>query len=240
MAMPNVTYPINTYGGLKQAVALWMDRDDDEFVNQIPNFINMAEKEIYRTLRHPIMEKEAYLQIISGQANIPTDWLETEYILRCKDGVSMRSTSIEEISGLKNGNLSLMDGETVWARYGKRFFFFPEINANLPTVDQTTGTTTMDGTEVIIGYYADQPELMADDDTDALLTISPEYLLYTTLKHASVFVQDDEAENRWSSKAQSVRDELDTQKADEEYSGSPLVLFGSASTGSGSSVYRYF
>ena len=46
MAMPDVQNPINTYGWLKKAVYLWADRDDPEFVNQIPNFINFAENAI--------------------------------------------------------------------------------------------------------------------------------------------------------------------------------------------------
>ena len=44
MALPKVDFPISTYGGLKKAVQLWADRDDPEFVNQIPNFITSVRK----------------------------------------------------------------------------------------------------------------------------------------------------------------------------------------------------
>lgn len=228
MAMPDVQYPINTYGWLKKAVSLWADRDDDEFVNQIPNFINFAEKEIYRNLRIPPLEKEAYLGIENGVAVLPVDYLETQWIMRSANGQVFRVTSPEEVDWLKRNKTyhktSFNEGEIVFARMGKRLFFYPAINATVPRYPDDGSPVEPAEDSVVISYYADPPEFHEDEDTSALLTIAPEMLLYFSLRHASLFVQDDNAVQKWSALGKAILDEVVEQSKKAEYSGSPLAI----------------
>lgn len=228
MAMPDVQNPINTYGWLKKAVSLWADRDDPEFVNQIPNFINFAEKEIYRNLRIPPLEKEVYLDIKDGIAFIPPDYLEAQWVMRSKDGLIFRVTSLEEVDWLKRNNsvnpTNWNQGEVVFARLGSRFIFYPAIEADTPVYPDDGSPEIPADNAVILSYYADPPEFWEDSDTSAILTIAPELLLYFALRHASLFVQDDNAVQKWSALGKSILDEVVEQSKKAEYSGSPLVI----------------
>lgn len=228
MAMPDVQNPINTYGWLKKAVSLWADRDDPEFVNQIPNFINFAEKEIYRNLRIPPLEKEVYLDIKDGVAFIPPDYLEAQWMMRSKDGLIFRVTSLEEVDWLKRNNsvnpTNWNQGEVVFARLGSRFIFYPAIEADTPVYPDDGSPEIPAENSVILSYYADPPEFWEDSDTSAILTIAPELLLYFALRHASLFVQDDNAVQKWSALGKAILDEVVEQSKKAEYSGSPLVI----------------
>jgi hypothetical protein len=228
MAMPDVQYPINTYGWLKKAVSLWADRDDGEFVDQIPNFINFAEKEIYRNLRIPPLEKELYLDIKDGVAFIPPDYLEAQWMMRAKDGLIFRVTSLEEVDWLKRNNsinpTNWNQGEVVFARLGSRFIFYPLIDADTPVYPDDGSPEIPAENAVILSYYADPPEFWEDSDTSAILTIAPELLLYFSLRHASLFVQDDNAVQKWSALGKAILDEVVEQSKKAEYSGSPLVI----------------
>ena len=228
MAMPDVQNPINTYGWLKKAVSLWADRDDPEFVNQIPNFINFAEKEIYRNLRIPPLEKEVYLDIKDGVAFIPPDYLEAQWMMRSKDGLIFRVTSLEEVDWLKRNNsvnpTNWNQGEVVFARLGSRFIFYPAIEADTPVYPDDGSPEIPAENAVVLSYYADPPEFWEDSDTSAILTIAPELLLYFALRHASLFVQDDNAVQKWSALGKAILDEVVEQSKKAEYSGSPLVI----------------
>lgn len=227
MSMPDVQYPINTYGWLKKAVSLWADRDDDEFVNQIPNFINFAEKEIYRNLRIPAMEKEAYLNIKDGVCFIPPDLLEIKWIMTSKTGQMFRSTSPEEVDWLKRNktknSTDFNQGEITFTRLGSRLFFYPLIDAELPPSNLAPDDVPPDSA-VVINYYQDTKEMTDDYDKNVLLTIAPELLLYFTLRHASLFIQDDSGVQKWSALGKSMLDEIVAQADKMEYSGSPLVI----------------
>lgn len=222
MAMPNVPSQIRTYGDLKAAVALWIDRDDDEFVNQIPNFINFAEKEIYRAVRIPRFEREIYLKITNGMAYIPTDLLQVNYIMKAQTGQVYRTTSIEELDWLRRGKTThstqFNESEVVWAKTTGRFYFYPPITATIPEGTELTGN------EVLLSYYRDTAEMVNDTDSCAILTIAPELLLYTALKHACLFVQDDAAVQKWAALAMASMSDIQKQADNAEYSGSPLVI----------------
>ena len=228
MAMPDVQNPINTYGWLKKAVSLWADRDDDEFVNQIPNFINFAEKEIYRNLRIPPLEKEVYLDIKDGVAYIPPDYLEAQWMMRAKDGTIFQVTSPEEISYRRQHgtiNPSHWNNQPVnFARFGSRFIFYPSIEADTPYYPDDGSPLIPAENSVILSYYADPPEFHEDTDTSAILTIAPELLLYFTLRHACLFVQDDNGVQKWSALGKAILDEMVEQNKKQEYSGSPIAI----------------
>lgn len=244
MSVPDVQFPINSYGWLKKAVALWIDRDDDEFVKQIPNFINFAEKEIYRNLRIPPIEKEAYLSILDGIASIPPDLLETNYIMKYNNGQMLRVTSLEEVDWLRRDKIKVRSdwnkSEIVFARAGKRFLFYPSINADIPPPQgRDDPPVPIPENAIIINYYADSMPMMNDEDTNTLLTIAPELLLYFALRHACLFVQDDNGVQKWSAMGNALLEEMIEQARKAEYAGSPLVIPNTYETLTSSNHYGY-
>ncbi|MCS5737235.1 phage adaptor protein, partial [Herbiconiux daphne] len=97
----------------------------------------------------------------------------------------------------------------------KRLFFAPEFTA--PSDGLTSG-------DIIVGYYSDSPELHSDTDSCNLLTIAPDLLLYMAMKHACIFVQDDEAAQKYGFMAEAALQVVQKQADKTEYSGSPLVI----------------
>lgn len=240
-AMPVVKNPIRNYGDLKEAVSLWMDRDDDEFVKQIPNFIDFGQKELYRNLRIPPLEKEIYLDIKDGIAYIPPDFLEMQFIMRSRTGRTFHVTSPEEISALREADdnpHSVSDRDVKFARFGHRWLFYPMIKADTPYYPEDGGYFDKDGnwvpvsgaplvpaeSSVILNYYADPEEMVSDEDTSALLTIAPELLLYFALRHSCLFVQDSDGAEKWSALGQASLEEIVQQYKRSEYKGSPKVI----------------
>ncbi|WP_420026121.1 phage adaptor protein [Enterobacter hormaechei] len=57
---------------------------------------------------------------------------------------------------------------------------------------------------MIMGYISDTPELVKDSDSCTILTIAPDLLLYMSLKHAALFVQDDEGAQKWGMMAEAA------------------------------------
>lgn len=230
MGMPDVTAPITTYGDLKKAVQLWADRDDEEFVNQIPNFISFAQKEILRVMRVPYTTKEAYLAIINGCGAIPTDYLEGDFMRFASakgQGYSFRETSKEEYANAMMTNpTATVDTvkEIIFARFGQWWYFFPAINANTPLAEALSTEDAFDGSEVVCSYYWDMPRYINDTDTDSLLQTAPELLLYGALKHAMVFTRDTDSEKMWADRQAKTAKEIAYQTTKSKMSfGAPVV-----------------
>lgn len=226
--IPTVPYPINTYGSLKQAIQLWCDRDDAEFCNQIPNFIDFAQKDMYRLLRLEVMQKEAYLEIDNGSAYVPSDWVQSDYLRFVTDNILFRETSIEEVIARQSQNKEApastdIGDEPIFARMGYKFIFYPEITAPLPTYDET-GAVILSGSEVVIGYYADSTQLSDDSDTSALLTIAPDFFVYTACKHASLFCNDPDKADKAAQEAERILKMLQQQEHMMDFKASPKVI----------------
>lgn len=221
-AIPTPKSPISDYNGLVQAVQLWCDRDDDEFCNQIPNFIDFAQHEIFRGERLTFMEKEAYLQVDNGQAYIPSDWMESKYLMFSNGWKKPRETSLDEVLSRKQLKQTLANAdEVVFCRTSTRFLFTPSFDATLPADDGS-----LDGSQLIICYYGD-PNRLSENSMDAaqyLLTVAPDLLLYTTCKHASYFLNDDDSVKRYSQLEQSAMSQFKVQKNQQDYSASSLVI----------------
>ena len=67
---------IDTYSELKSAIADWLNRDD--LTSVIPNFIELAEAELTRNLRHRKMIVRADATIDSEYTQTPDDWFQTQ------------------------------------------------------------------------------------------------------------------------------------------------------------------
>lgn len=215
MALQLLNKQIETMGDLKKAISLWADRDDDEFNNSIVNFINFAEKDIYRRLKIPSLEREVYLNVRKGMCHIPTDMIQIKYIINIKTLETFRVTGIEEVQGIRNGTYQNPIGDTCFARLNRRLVFSKVFDA--PSDGLSSG-------DVVIGYVSDTPELIKDTDSCNILTIAPDLVLYMALKHACLYVQDDDGAQKYGMLAEAALAVVQQQANNAEYSGSPMVM----------------
>lgn len=216
MATPKqLTTQIENMGDLKTAISLWADRDDDEFNSNIHNFINFAEKDIYRRLKIPSLEREIYLKVDNGFAHLPVDVISIKYLFNRKTFETYRVTGIEEVQAIRRGEYTPVADGVCFARMNKRLVFSVGFDSD------SDGLTTGD---IIMGYISDTPELVKDSDTCPILTIAPDLVLYMALKHAALFVQDDDGAQKWGMMAEAALAIVQEQANKAEFSGSPMVM----------------
>lgn len=189
---------IANYGDLKAAVGSWLNRSDNITNAQIPNFINFAEKELHRNLRIPPFEGGIVLEVKDGSFKLPTDLVEFINLVIPGQGI-LRQTSIDDV--FKN--------KTSFCRLGNIGIVSPDIP---------------NGTKINVVYYQDQKEMDDDLEVSVLLLIAPELILYTTLKHAAIFTQDEEDIAKYTALAQASYQQLVAQNEQMLYSGSPLAI----------------
>jgi len=67
------------YKTLKEQILIFLNRTDKVTVDQVPYFIDLAEKQVYRDIRVPTMEMVAHISIGNDIDSfvIPPNYLET-------------------------------------------------------------------------------------------------------------------------------------------------------------------
>lgn len=219
---------INTYGDLKKAVQLWLNRKDSATVSNIPMFINMAHKQFTRMVKLPYYEVLVSLEAIEGfeYVNIPQDFLSAKHIsvngypynrvdnetfLRIKKGDS-QNTSLGGPDD--NYNYSYLTGATTSSKH-----FFTRVGGQLHFIPELTK-----GDIVEMVYQRDIPELKNDNDEPYSLLVASDIMLYLSLRHASTFLRDNEQEQFWMQKASDAAQSLQMQLDEAEWSGSATVV----------------
>lgn len=173
---------LNSYANLKTAIADFLNRDDLTAV--IPDFITLAEAQIYRDIRHYEMENRATAQLDSQYLARPTDWLETIRIHLTTSG----TRNLQLLSGAsmadKRQGIENATGEPKFYRHAERAFeVFP----------------TPDGTyNVEILYYQKIPALSDANTSNWLLSEAPDVYLYGSLLHSSPYLAEDGRVGVWA------------------------------------------
>lgn len=220
---------INNYKDMKDAVRIWLNRKDSATVDNIPMFINFAEKQFTRLVKLPYYETMVSFTINENfnYVVIPQDFLSAKHIMvngkpynRVDVETFMRMKNTERASDYKatatdvNPPSQTVSGGTrtrnhFFCRMGEQIHFLPT-----PAID--------DVVEVI--YSQDIPEMTFDNDQPYSLLIAPDVMLYLSLRHASIFLRDNDQEQYWMAKAQEAADSMNQQLDDAEWSGSALVV----------------
>lgn len=235
---------INTYGDLKSAVASWLNRRDDATLNKIPLFINFATKQFTRLMKLPYYESRVYLNAVEGKdfVNIPNDFLSAKHImvngvpqtrvdtdtfqrLKSETGTQRPPEPRDPITGdLVNGNTGRIviggtDNKTLAGATTAKENFFMRVGDQLHFLPALTPD---DVVEMI--YRRDIPEMKDDADSPYFLLVASDVMLYLTLRHAAIFLRDNEQEAYWNQKATEAAAALQEQLDEAEWSGSSLVV----------------
>ena len=194
------------YTDLKAALASWSNRTD--LTALIPDFIELAEHRIYKTLRIPPMESVTSYDTnaIGGDFDLPNDLLEI------KDAIIQTSTPTK-LERLSWGQLKArQDGTSgnpfYFAREGSTLIFFP---------------TPSSAMEVNLYYWKELSPLSDTNLTNWFTTNAPSLLLFGGLLELSTYLHDEEGMVRWEKKfIESVKE---TQRMADlaEYAGSNLA-----------------
>lgn len=216
---------INTYGDLREAVQLWLNRKDSITVNNIPMFINMAFKEFTRIVKLPYYETFITQEIGEGYnyAVIPQNFLSAKSI--SVNNIPYNRVDVETYLRIRNKNLVQEIGEPtdpalfISGATTETRFFFTRIGSELRFIPDL-----VPGDRVDMIYQRDVPEFSDENEESYPLLIASDVMLYLSLRHASIFLRDPEQEQYWAQKANDAAMSLMKQLDEAEWSGSSLVV----------------
>ena len=152
---------ISNYSTLQTEIAGWLNRDD--LTSVIPTFIQLAEANINRQVRHWKMEARTSGQQSAGDEymQIPSDWLETIRLHVTDQGTSaITLTSRAAMADIraKNENTSTVT-PYLYCHADSQFELYP---------------TPADTLNVELLYYQKVPALSASNTTNWLLEEAPD------------------------------------------------------------------
>lgn len=200
---------LSSYATLKTSIASWLMRDDLTAV--IPDFVTLAESDMFQRLRLRCMLTRATTTIGSdGYEELPTDFLQMYRLVL--DGVELAFSPTALMAGYLLDYAG--DPQTFYAITGEQIQFAPASGANPGSLEMT--------------YYA-KPDALSDTITsNRILEASPAIYLYGSLIQAAPYLGDDARTQTWGQLYTQACDVL--QQADDaaEFSCGPLVIRSSS------------
>jgi len=201
---------ITNYSNLQTTIADFLNRDD--LTSVIPTFIQLAEAQMNRDLRHWRMEVRSSGQQSAGDAymQIPADWLETIRFHITDGGTKpLDLISRKALEDKRAGNENMSGTPRYYTHADSQFELYPTPN------EQTN-------TELL--YFAKIPSLSASNTTNWLLEDAPDVYLYGALLHSAPYLSEDERVGVWAQLYGASVQRLNIMSDDARMSGSGLTL----------------
>jgi len=165
-----------TYAELKTAIANYLNRSD--LTSDLDTFIDNVEAELNRRLRTKDMIKRATATADSQYLTVPTDWIEAINVeITSNDFSPLFQQSIESLDVYRKSNNNSV-GQPV---------YYAMVDDSIELAPTPDGEYTLQLT-----YYA-KISALSDSNTSNFVSVShPDVYLYGALKHASIFLMEDE------------------------------------------------
>lgn len=195
---------IGSYSALVTEIAAWLDRDD--LTARIPGFIRLAEARLNDLLRCPEMEKITTLYAVTGDTNLPTDFLAMR-------GIYLDTTP--------NGPLRAMAPDALIEDYTG--------TAGIPLAYSIVGRTLRlapppaSPCNIKMLYFGRIPSLTDAAPSNWLLTMRPDLYLWGTLLAASAFIEDGDHVGQWKAAYDEALAERMKAGNKSRYGAGPLV-----------------
>ena len=168
---------ITNYSNLQTTIADFLNRDD--LTTAIPTFIQLAEAQMNREIRHYSMESR--VQSVQDQGDqymqIPSDWLETIRLILTGSGTSV--VELISLSGMADKRAKTEDAAgtpVFYCHVDSQFELFP---------------TPSESTNFELLYYQKIPALADDNTSNWLLETAPDIYLYGALLHSAPYLAED-------------------------------------------------
>lgn len=205
---------IENYGDLKAAVQRYLIRSNPELVDEIPTFIQFAERKIFRELRTPANEAvQSWPEGTPGiddysSRTLPIDYLEAKFITF--GGIPLERISDTRYFALRASNDNASGQPVAFCRVGRSLRFWPTPD-NPSAIDMV--------------YFKDfSGELVEDTDTTDFLRLIPDMYIYGACLEAAPWLQNDQRISTWAALWKQSLDAVNWQRDEAEYSGSNVVV----------------
>jgi len=201
---------ITNYSNLQTTISDFLNRDD--LTSVLPTFIQLAEAQLNRDLRHWKMEVRASGQQTGGDAymQIPADWLETIRFHITDGGTKpLDLISRKALEDKRAGNENMSGTPRYYTHADSQFELYP-------TPNEDTNTELL--------YFAKIPSLSDGNTTNWLLEDAPDVYLYGALLHSAPYLAEDERVGVWAQMYGASVQRLNDSSDDARMSGSGLTL----------------
>lgn len=201
---------ITNYTNLKSTISDFLNRDDLDSV--IPTFIQLAESQMNRDIRHWQMEDRVSGQQSQGDQfmQVPADWLETIRLILTGGGTSV--VELISLSGMADRRAKAEDTAGTPAYYCHvrgEFELYP-------TPDEDTDFELL--------YYAKIPALSDSNTSNWLLEDAPDVYLYGALVHSAPYLAEDARLAVWAQMYAAAVQNLNNQSERVKNSGTGIRL----------------
>lgn len=174
---------INSRATLQSGIADFLNRDD--LTDVIPTFIDLAEGQINRDVRHWKMETTAQKVVVDDVALLPSDWLETKNVQYYPDINDY--TKFHPLEYLSQNALDerKMNSENI---IGEPQYYTFAVNGGTGMYILFPQPKAREDDRIVLSYLQN----LNLAGTSWLLTDYPDVYLYGSLIHAAIYLKDDE------------------------------------------------
>ena len=181
-----------TYSELKTNIASYLNRSD--LTDQLDIFIDQAEAEINRKIRTKDMVKRANATLEGQYLTLPSDWMQAINVeITAGEFRPLFQQSIESLDVYRK-EIDNTSGQPIY------FAIVDDTLEVAPTPDQNY--------TVQLTYYAKVSALSDSNTSNFVSNDHPDVYLYGALKHASVFLMEDERARLFSEQFEKAIEEI--------------------------------
>ena len=196
-----------TYDELKTQIADFLNRSD--LTSKLDFFIDATEGELNRRLRTKDMVVRATATADGQYLSLPTDWLEAINVeISSGDFTPLLQQSIESLDVYRKANDNT-SGQPV-------FFSIVDKSLELAPTPDTSYTLQLT-------YYASIAALSSTNTTNFVSPGPPDVYLYGCLKHASIYLMEDERVNKFSQLFEKALEEMRMEQERAEFGKGSLI-----------------
>ena len=197
-----------TYTELQSEIANFLNRDDLAAV--IPTFIQLAESQINRDIRHWRMEERQEATADEQYLTKPSDWVETIRMNIQGNGTSVINMLSQDALATKRArNENTAGTPKYYCHAGNALELYPTPDSN---------------TAIEMLYYGKIPALSGSNASNWLLEDAPDLYLYGALMHSAGYLQEDARVALWVQFYGSAVTKLNEESEKAKYSGTGLKL----------------
>ena len=196
-----------TYSELKTNIANYLNRSD--LTDQMDMFIDNVEGEVNRRVRRKEMIKRATATADAQYLSLPNDWLEAINVEITSNNFSpILQQSIESLD-IYRKSINNKTGQPVY------FAFVDDTMELAPTPDASY--------TLQLTYYVKIDALSDSNASNFLSNNHPDVYLYGALKHASIYLMEDERVAMFSQLFEKALEELKMEQEKAEFGKGSLM-----------------
>lgn len=196
-----------TYSELKSNIASYLNRSD--LTDQLDIFIDQTEAEINRRIRNKDMIKRSTAVVENQYLTLPSDWLEVINVeIQSSNFTPLFQQSIESLDVYRRSTDSVT-GQPI---------YFSIVNDTLEVAPSPDGSYTLQLT-----YYGKIDALDDSNTSNFISNNNPDVYLYGALKHASIFLMEDERVGLFNAQFEKAIEEMRLAQEKAEYAKGSLI-----------------